>query len=141
MKKDGKYRFSLQFKDSTEEARRAGDLLERMGNRKSGLVVAAVGEYLAYHPGLDGAVPPARIPTPPEGRRESLEQMVRRLVDENMEAHRHDEPSQPPRKPTQGKPMAEPQGMDEQEQTAPADRTQADGIGQMLDNLGMFGQA
>ena len=141
MKKDGKYRFSLQFKDSTEEARRAGDLLERMGNRKSGLVVAAVGEYLAHHPGLDGDVPPARMPTPPEGRRESLEQMVRRLVDENMEAHRKEAPNQLEKQPVQEKPTAGMPGMGAQEEKVPADRTQADGIGQMLDNLGMFGQA
>ena len=141
MKKDGKYRFSLQFKDSTEEARRAGDLLERMGNRKSGLVVAAVGEYLAHHPGLDGDVPPARMPTPPEGRRESLEQMVRRLVDENMEAHRKDAPTQPAKQPVQEKPTAGMPGKDAQEKRLPDSRGQDDGIGQMLDNLGMFGQA
>lgn len=42
MKRDGKYRFSLQFSDTTEENRVVGELLERMGNRKSTLIVDAV---------------------------------------------------------------------------------------------------
>ena len=41
MKKDGKYRFSLQFNSDTEEQLQAGELLERMGNKKSHLVIAA----------------------------------------------------------------------------------------------------
>ena len=49
MKKDGKYRFSLQFSDKTEENRMVGELLERMGNRKSTLIVDAVREYLVHH--------------------------------------------------------------------------------------------
>ena len=52
MKKDGKYRFSLQFNSETEEQFRAGELLERMGNRKSHLVVAALNEYMESHPEL-----------------------------------------------------------------------------------------
>ena len=52
MKKDGKYRFSLQFSDKTEENRMVGELLERMGNRKSTLIVDAVREYLVHHPEL-----------------------------------------------------------------------------------------
>lgn len=50
MKLDGKYRYSLQFPDNTEEGRRVGELLERMGNRKSSLVVKALNEYLENHP-------------------------------------------------------------------------------------------
>ncbi len=52
MRKNGKYRFSLQFPAETEEQIRAGELLERLGNRKSAVVVAALGEYLAAHPAL-----------------------------------------------------------------------------------------
>lgn len=50
MKKDGKYRFSLQFPDETSEQHEVGDLLDRLGNRKSAVVVAAVGEYMLSHP-------------------------------------------------------------------------------------------
>ena len=42
MKKDGKYRFTLQFPAVTEEQIAVGELLESLGNRKSALVVAAV---------------------------------------------------------------------------------------------------
>ncbi len=45
MKKDGKYRFSLQFSADSEEQVRAGELLERLGNRKSAVVVAALNDY------------------------------------------------------------------------------------------------
>lgn len=52
MRKNGKYRFSLQFPAETEEQIQAGELLERLGNRKSAVVVAALGEYLTAHPDL-----------------------------------------------------------------------------------------
>lgn len=52
MKKDGIYRFSLQFREYTEEQIRAGELLERLGNKKSQIVVAALNEYMAAHPEL-----------------------------------------------------------------------------------------
>ena len=52
MRNNGKYRFSLQFPAETEEQIQADELLERLGNRKSAVVVAALGEYLAAHPAL-----------------------------------------------------------------------------------------
>ncbi len=52
MKKDGKYRFSLQFGAVSEEQIRAGELLERLGNKKSQIVVAALNEYMTAHPEL-----------------------------------------------------------------------------------------
>lgn len=53
MKKDGIYRFSLQFREYTEEQIRAGELLERLGNKKSQIVVAALNEYMIAHPELE----------------------------------------------------------------------------------------
>ena len=52
VRNNGKYRFSLQFPAETEEQIQADELLERLGNRKSAVVVAALGEYLAAHPAL-----------------------------------------------------------------------------------------
>lgn len=52
MVKDGKYRFSLQFGMGSEEEVRAGELLERLGNKKSIVIVAALNEYLVVHPEL-----------------------------------------------------------------------------------------
>ena len=52
MRRQGVYRFSLQFPGDTEERVRAGELLERLGNRKSAVVVAALNQYLDQHPQL-----------------------------------------------------------------------------------------
>ena len=52
MKKNGKYRFSLQFGTETEEQVQAGELLEKLGNRKSQIIVAALNEYMISHPEL-----------------------------------------------------------------------------------------
>lgn len=52
MKRDGKYRFSLQFGSETREQVQAGELLERLGNRKSAVVIAALNAYIAAHPEL-----------------------------------------------------------------------------------------
>ena len=50
MKKNGKYRFSLQFPNESEVQKTVGDFLERMGNRKSSFIVLALWEYLQNHP-------------------------------------------------------------------------------------------
>mgnify|MGYP003305782988 FL=1 len=52
MVKDGKYRYTLQFGMDTEAERRAGTFLERLGNRKSPFIVAAINECLESHPEL-----------------------------------------------------------------------------------------
>lgn len=55
MKKEGGYRFSLQFPGDTEAQVRVGELLERLGRRKSGFIVRAVISYLDSHPEEDAA--------------------------------------------------------------------------------------
>ena len=50
MKKDGKYRYSLQFDDSSEENRQVGEFLEKLGNKKSTVIILAVTEYIKAHP-------------------------------------------------------------------------------------------
>ena len=56
MKKNGKYRFSLQFGMESKEDVTAGELLERLGNKKSKFVVAALNEYISRHPEQNGEV-------------------------------------------------------------------------------------
>lgn len=75
MKRDGKYRFSLQFGSETREQVQAGELLERLGNRKSAVVIAALNAYIAAHPEL---AEPAPVSVKIDGgiRREALEQML-----------------------------------------------------------------
>ena len=50
MRRDDKYRFSLGWGRDTAEKIAVGDLLEKLKNRKSDLVVQAVWEYIGNHP-------------------------------------------------------------------------------------------
>lgn len=52
MKKNGKYRFSLQFPAESEEQIQVGELLERLGNRKSAVIVEALYSFTVAHPEL-----------------------------------------------------------------------------------------
>lgn len=53
MKKNGKYRFTLQFGMNSEQEIRAGEILEKMGNKKSKFLIAAINEYSSNHPELN----------------------------------------------------------------------------------------
>lgn len=52
MKKDGSYRFNLKFPCDSEKNIKAGELLEKCGNKKSILLVEALNEYIINHPEL-----------------------------------------------------------------------------------------
>lgn len=84
MKRDGVYRFNLQFPADTQEHIRVGEVLERLGKRKSSLVVVALGEYLDRHPQWE--TPEVRIKIEQQSAltREELEELVRRLVEEKL---------------------------------------------------------
>ena len=86
MKKDGKYRFSLQFGTETEEQLQAGELLERLGNRKSQIVVAALNEYMISHPELQNphCKIEVKLTSTSEYNRTDIEQLVRALVEEKL---------------------------------------------------------
>lgn len=86
MRKDGKYRFSLQFPAETEEQIQAGELLERLGNRKSAVVVAALGEYLAAHPALTSPQCKVEIKAVQNLSLEQLKEMVKIILDERLES-------------------------------------------------------
>ena len=86
MKRDGVYRFNLQFPADTEERIRVGEVLERLGKRKSSLVVAALGEYLDRHPHWEA--PEVRLKSEQQValNRDKLEEIVRQLVEEKLAA-------------------------------------------------------
>ena len=84
MKRDGVYRFNLQFPANTQEHIRAGEVLERLGKRKSSLVVAALGEYLDRHPQWETPEVRVKIEQQSAMSREKLEELVRRLVEEKL---------------------------------------------------------
>jgi hypothetical protein len=50
LRRDDKYRFSLSWGRDTAEKIAVGDLLEKLKNRKSDLIVQAVWEYIGNHP-------------------------------------------------------------------------------------------
>ena len=85
MFKDGKYRFSLGFGNGTEKERRVGKFLERLGNRKSSLIVDVLSEYIDKHPELENSQGKIEIKittSPSAHSKEEIEQMVRGLVAE-----------------------------------------------------------
>ena len=123
MKQDGKYRFSLQFPDTTEENQMVGELLERMGNRKSTLVVDAVREYLLHHPELQEGDCKIEICVTPVGIPENLEELLKKMIEERIAAS----------------PIEEKTVNDEGcEQTKTETDSLEDDISQMLDNLDFF---
>lgn len=52
MKQNGMYRYCIQFRAHTESEIRAGELLEKLGRKKSAVIVAAFLEYMENHPEL-----------------------------------------------------------------------------------------
>ena len=52
MKKDKCFRYSLQFPGDTPEQLRVGELLERLGSKKSRFIVRVLSEYMESHPEL-----------------------------------------------------------------------------------------
>ena len=84
MIKNGKYRFSLQFGSDTEDQIRAGNLLERLGNKKSVIVVNALNNYLKDHPELLDEGREVRVTVSPVIGHERLEQLIRSIIEEKM---------------------------------------------------------
>ena len=83
MKKDGKYRYSLQFGMSSEEEIRAGELLESLGNKKSKVLIAALNEYVTNHPELESERCELRV-SYQSIPMELLETKIRQLVEERL---------------------------------------------------------
>lgn len=87
MKKDGLYRYSLQFPDDSEKRIRAGELLEKLGNKKSAVIVAALNEYLDNHPEFGTETQGLRIRIEQENgiSRDKLERLIRTLIQEQLQ--------------------------------------------------------
>lgn len=98
MKKDGKYRYSLQFDMNSEENIRVGEVLESLGNKKSAVIVTAMNEYLLKHPNLISSK--CQIKLQRSGiDQKKLEEMVRKMVEEhftNNNVVRHESKVQEP---------------------------------------------
>ena len=79
MKKDGVYRYSLQWAENTEEGIRAGELLEQLGNRKSAVVIAALNDYMDAHPEICNGTGKIRVKISGYDRKQ-LEEIIRSML-------------------------------------------------------------
>ncbi len=84
MKKDGKYRFTLQFGSESDEEYRAGEFLEHLGNKKSAVIVAALNEYIATHPELQSPYCKIEVKVGSNFNQDKVEQIIRTIVEEKM---------------------------------------------------------
>ena len=83
MKKDGKYRFSLQFSSDTPENMQIGELLERLGNKKSRVIISALTKYLQKHPQLSEES--CKIEIRATGYDwKTVEEFIHKLIDEKL---------------------------------------------------------
>ena len=83
MRKDGRYRFTLQFAMDSEENIRAGELLERLGNKKSRVVVAARNALADDHPELESENAELKL-TVQSVSMELLEMKIQQMIEEKL---------------------------------------------------------
>ena len=84
LRRDDRFRFSLQWRADTEEKARVGALLERMGNKKSDFIVMAVVDYLERHPEMEIPGSKIKITYHPLHTKDQLLSMVRDMVKNSM---------------------------------------------------------
>ena len=84
MKKDGKYRYSLQFDAITDEQIQVGELLEKLGNRKSAIIVPALFEYIKRHPEITEDHAKIKVQVEPSIKRAELEKMVLSILERKL---------------------------------------------------------
>lgn len=83
MIRDGKYRYTIQFGMETEAEKQAGTFLERLGNRKSPVIIAAINEYLQNHPELSSSQGNVQFNISGVDPR-MLEIKIRKLIEERL---------------------------------------------------------
>ena len=84
MRKDGKYRFTLQFSADNEDQIRVGELLEKLGNRKSMIIVSALIDYINAHPELQSGYSRIEVKVAPAFDRNQMERLIRSIVEEKL---------------------------------------------------------
>ena len=126
MRRDDKYRFSLSWGRDTAEKITVGDLLEKLKNRKSDLIVQAVWEYIGNHPEVMAENAKIVITVQSTPTDEQILAQIQRMIDASMERLKDSMKLQV---------LQEQHGV----QTAPAGPNQQD-LDDMLDNLTIFDQ-
>lgn len=84
MKKDGRYRFTLQFGADSEEQKRVGEFLESLGNKKSAVMVDVLNEYLVSHPELQKTHYKIEVKVASGYSQDKMEQIIRKIVEERI---------------------------------------------------------
>ena len=84
MRKDGKYRFTLQFSADNEDQIRVGELLENLGNRKSTVIISALSDYIDTHPELQSGYSKIEVKAAPAFDRSQMERLIRSIVEEKL---------------------------------------------------------
>lgn len=123
MRKGDKYRFSLQWTADTQEGIAAGEFLNRLGNKKSDIVVMAVWAYLQAHPEL-ASTAEIKITTQTIFAKDQMQKELTRIVDTYMKKHLHEVLKSPP--------------IEQQEHEDIL--ISEDDLNNMLDNLSVFDQ-
>lgn len=77
------FRFSLKFRGDTEIYSQLGEILEKAGNKKSKLILAALSEYIENHPEIlkENKI---HIQVSPAITKDLLKEMIREIVDEHF---------------------------------------------------------
>ncbi len=82
MKRDGMYRYCIQFNAQTEAEIRVGELLEKLGRKKSAVIITALLEYMDNHPELEsGDHRHLKVSTISIS---SLEEHISRIIEERL---------------------------------------------------------
>lgn len=126
MRRDDKYRFSLSWGRDTAEKIAVGDLLEKLKNHKSDLIVQAVWEFIGNHPEVMAENTKIVIAVQSTQTDEQILAQIQRMIDAAMERLKDSMKLQV---------LQEQHGV----QTAPAGPNQQD-LDDMLDNLTIFDQ-
>lgn len=119
MKKDGRYRFSLQFGTDSDEHIQIGEFLEQLGNKKSQIIVAAVSEYINNHPETQSGNRKIEVRITSSYDKDKIEEIVRKVLEERLPA-------------MQTAPIST------SEEGSKYDTDIENDIAQMLDNIGAF---
>lgn len=126
MRRDDKYRFSLSWGRDTAEKIAVGDLLEKLKNHKSDLIVQAVWEFIGNHPEVMAENTKIVIAVQSTQTDEQILAQIQRMIDASMERLKDSMKFQI-------------QQEKQVEQVAPTVLNQKD-LDDMLDNLTIFDQ-
>ena len=76
----------------SDEEYQAGELLERLGNKKSAVIIAALNEYMITHPELQSPYCKIEVKVGSNFSQDNVEQIVRTIIEETVVLLSHKKP-------------------------------------------------